>query len=131
MNTTTQTVEKNTLTTMAAALLASATVVGDPLKQPMAGSPETVAGPEAAIEVPLTMEQQIAALRAENDRLRTKNASAGKLSLKVSDKGAISIYGMGRFPVTLYREQMERLIAHVPEIQAFIKANVGTLSVKE
>lgn len=53
------------------------------------------------------------------------------LSLKVSDKGAISVYGMGRFPVTLYRGQMERLLGHADAIRAFIEANTSLLSVKE
>jgi hypothetical protein len=70
--------------------------------------------------------EELAALRA---------AAAGPrkgLSLKVSDKGAISIYGMGRFPVTLYREQWERLITpeFAQEMQAFITANASRLKVK-
>jgi hypothetical protein len=55
---------------------------------------------------------------------------ARKLSLKVSEKGALSVYGMGRFPVTLYREQWERLFSARPEIEAFIKANSATLKAK-
>ena len=55
---------------------------------------------------------------------------ARKLTLKVSQKGALSLYGMGRFPVTLYREQWERLFAARAEIEAFIKANASLLSVK-
>jgi hypothetical protein len=50
--------------------------------------------------------------------------------MKVSDKGALSIYGLGRFPVTLYRGQMERLLKAAPEIEAFIKANAALLAVK-
>lgn len=53
-----------------------------------------------------------------------------KLTLKVSEKGALSLYGMGRFPVTLYRGQWERLLAAKPEIEAFIKANDTLLAVK-
>lgn len=52
------------------------------------------------------------------------------LTLKVSEKGAISIYGLGRFPITLYRGQMERLLKHAPAIEAFITANSALLSVK-
>ena len=57
-------------------------------------------------------------------------ASQSRLTLKVSEKGALSIYGLGRFPITLYRGQMERLIAHAPQITAFIETNAALLSVK-
>lgn len=71
---------------------------------------------------------QIEALKAENAKL--KAAGQGKLTLKVSDKGALSVYGMGRFPVTLYREQWERLLGAKDQIEAFITANAASLSVK-
>lgn len=76
-----------------------------------------------------SLQAQIEALRAENAKL--KAAKNGKLSLKVSEKGAVSVYGMGRFPVTLYRGQWERLIANVDQITAFIEANADQLTVKE
>lgn len=76
-----------------------------------------------------SLQAQIEALRAENAKL--KAAKNGKLSLKVSDKGAVSVYGMGRFPVTLYRGQWERLIANIDQIKAFIEANSDQLTVKE
>lgn len=57
-------------------------------------------------------------------------ASERKLSLKVSPKGAVSLYGMGRFPVTLYGEQWERVIAHGDTILTFIKANASTVTRK-
>ena len=53
-----------------------------------------------------------------------------KLSLKVSEKGAVSVYGMGKFPVTLYSQQWERLLAAQDEIKAFIEANQSLLAVK-
>lgn len=75
---------------------------------------------------------ELALLRAENAKLKAAAATkAGSLSLKVSEKGALSVYGMGRFPVTLYRGQWERLIRSVPEIEAFILANADKLAVKE
>ena len=77
------------------------------------------------------MEAMLAKLQAENEKLRAERAQAGKLSLKVSDKGALSVYGMGRFPVTLYREQWERLMAHKPQIEDFIRVNAKLLSTKE
>jgi len=70
-------------------------------------------------------------LQAENTRLRSEKATAGKLSLKVSSKGAVSVYGMGRFPVTLYREQWERLLAHKPQIESFLVENAAMLSSKD
>jgi len=57
-------------------------------------------------------------------------ASQSRLTLKVSEKGALSLYGMGQWPVTLYRSQWERLIAAVPEIEAFIATHQAVLTVK-
>ena len=74
------------------------------------------------------MQAQLAALRAENEALR--KARQGKLSLKVSDKGAVSVYGMGKWPITLYRSQMERLLDSHEQIKAFIVANSAALTVK-
>jgi hypothetical protein len=71
---------------------------------------------------------EIERLRAENERLkRTRNA---KLAMKVSEKGALSVYGMGRFPVTLYKEQWLRLLAMAEDIKAFIEANNDNLKFK-
>jgi hypothetical protein len=63
--------------------------------------------------------KEIVKLRAGNENLR-KTASQG-LSLKVSDKGGVSVYGLGRFPVTLYKEQWHRLLSLADDIRAFIK----------
>lgn len=60
-----------------------------------------------------------------------KAASQRKLTLKVSDKGAVSLYGLGRFPVTLYRTQWERLIGETSHISAFIEANAALLATKD
>ena len=51
--------------------------------------------------------------------------------MKVSEKGAVSIYGMGRFPVTLYKEQWLKLLGMSDEIRAFITANDAQLKTKE
>lgn len=72
---------------------------------------------------------EIERLRAENERLK-KNQHT-RLAMKVSEKGALSVYGMGRFPVTLYKEQWLRLLAISEEIKAFIKANNDSLKSKE
>lgn len=57
-------------------------------------------------------------------------ASQRKLTLKVSEKGALSLYGMGKFPVTLYRSQWERLLNEADAIKAFISANSNLLATK-
>lgn len=67
-------------------------------------------------------------------QLQAKLAIANKprkLSLKVSEKGAVSVYGMGKFPVTLYSQQWERLLASQDEIKAFMEANRSLLAVKD
>ena len=75
-------------------------------------------------------------MKAELERLRAENAALKKtssrgLSLKVSEKGALSVYGMGRFPVTLYKEQWLKLLEMSEDILAFIKANESQLKTKE
>lgn len=70
-------------------------------------------------------------LQEENSRLRAEKATAGGLGYRVSAKGAVSVYGMGRFPVTLYREQWEKLFAHKGQIEGFIRENAAKLSSKE
>lgn len=63
--------------------------------------------------------------------LESKNGAAGRLSFKVSEKGGVSVYGLqARFPVTLYGEQWERLIAQMDELKAFMVANKSKLSTK-
>lgn len=75
------------------------------------------------------LEAEVARLRAENEAL--KRPERGRLSLKVSEKGALSVYGMGRFPVTLYKEQWLRLLAIADDIKAFIAANNERLKAKD
>jgi hypothetical protein len=67
-------------------------------------------------------------LRAENERLR-RTASRG-VTLKVSEKGGVSVYGLGRFPVTLYKEQWVKLLDMADEIRSFIRENDGALKAK-
>ena len=69
-------------------------------------------------------------LQAEIDRLRAKLAKKNSLTLKVSGKGAVSLYGMGRFPVTLYKEQFTRLLDHGSVIRAFIAEHDDQLKAK-
>jgi hypothetical protein len=74
-------------------------------------------------------------LKAELERLRRENAAlkktASSVRLKVSEKGAVSVYGMGRFPVTLYKEQWLKLLDMADDIRAFIAANESQLKAKE
>ncbi len=75
----------------------------------------------------------IAQLQADNAKLKADAAMPSrKITMKVSDKGAISVYGLGRFPFTFYRTQAERLFAPdtVKQMQDFIKANDTLLTVK-
>ena len=75
-------------------------------------------------------------LKAELERLRNENAALKKgaarsISMKVSEKGALSIYGMGRFPVTLYKEQWLKLLDVADDIRTFIAAHEGQLKTKQ
>ena len=75
-------------------------------------------------------------LRAEVERLKAENAAlksrgAKGVSMKVSEKGAVSVYGLGRFPVTLYQEQWLKLLDLAEDLRAFIKENEGRLKKKE
>ena len=68
-------------------------------------------------------------LRAENERLRGQSARG--VTLKVSTKGGVSVYGLGRFPVTLYKEQWRRLLDMADEIRAFIREHESELKSKD
>ena len=72
---------------------------------------------------------EIERLRAENDQLKTKSVRG--LSLKVSEKGGVSLYGIGRFPVTLYKEQWAKILGMAGEIEAFIRENDHLLKAKD
>jgi hypothetical protein len=67
-------------------------------------------------------------LKAENERLKTQRGRS--VSLKVSEKGGVSVYGLGRFPVTLYKEQWSKLLAMADEIKAFLKEHDAELKAK-
>jgi len=74
-------------------------------------------------------------LKAELERLKAENAALKRggnvLRLKVSEKGGVSLYGMGRFPVTLYKEQWIKLLDMSDEIRKFIASNNAQLKTKE
>jgi hypothetical protein len=74
------------------------------------------------------MRAELERLRAENERLKTRGRST---SLKVSEKGGVSVYGLGRFPVTLYKEQWLKLLSMADEIRAFISEHDSQLKTKD
>ena len=78
---------------------------------------------------PEELQAEIERLRAENEAL--KKPSRGQMSLRVSEKGALSVYGLGRFPVTLYREQWEKLLGMGDDIRSFIQTHDAELKKKE
>jgi hypothetical protein len=86
-------------------------------------SAETMPSYEQLAEM---VKQQQAAMQAMQAQLTSKNT----LKLKISEKGALSIYGLGRFPVTLYSGQWERLLNMADEIREFMRANAASLSTK-
>jgi hypothetical protein len=71
---------------------------------------------------------ELARLKEENEQLKARPTRG--TSLKVSEKGALSVYGLGRFPVTLYKEQWQKLLAMTDEIRAFLKEHDAQLKSK-
>ena len=80
-----------------------------------------------------TAEQKLARLEAENRALKEQmdQRKPGELRLKVSEKGGLSVYGLGRFPVTLYKEQWTRLLQHADEIKSFLQQHDHDLKAKQ
>jgi len=78
-------------------------------------------------------EQKLARLEAENRALKEQidKRKPGELRLKISEKGGLSVYGLGRFPVTLYKEQWARLLNRVDEIKQFLQDHDQELKAKQ
>lgn len=80
------------------------------------------------------LRRKLEALEARNELLEAQvkaNTRAPRArTIKVSEKGAVSVYGMGRFPITHYAAQFLTLFDMADEIRAFIEANRGNLSWK-
>jgi hypothetical protein len=76
------------------------------------------------------LKAEVERLRAENEALKS-GPKRGALSLRISEKGALSVYGLGRFPVTLYKEQWTKLLGIADEIKSFIEENNSRLKAKE
>ncbi len=74
------------------------------------------------------LQAEVARLKEENERLKERQARG--MSLKVSEKGALSVYGLGRFPVTLYKEQWRKLLGMADEIRKFLEENDARLKSK-
>ncbi len=74
------------------------------------------------------MKAELERLKAENEALKTRGAKG--ISMKVSEKGGVSIYGLGRFPVTLYKEQWSKLLDMSDDIRRFIQENDAALKTK-
>lgn len=75
-------------------------------------------------------------MRAELERLRRENESLKKgaargVSLKVSEKGGLSVYGLGRFPITLYKEQWSKLLDMSDQIREFLRTHDAELKSKD
>jgi hypothetical protein len=78
------------------------------------------------------LKAELERLKKENETLKSNaKAKPGAFSMKVSEKGGVSIYGLGRFPVTLYQEQWAKLLERADDIREFIKANESSLKKKE
>jgi len=74
--------------------------------------------------------EELERLRAENDKLRKNQEAVHGLTFRVSEKGAVSVYGMGRFPVTLYQEQWDKLLSAIDDLKTFIETNRHRLKKK-
>ena len=70
-------------------------------------------------------------LKAQLEALKAKEARSGSISFKVSDKGAVSVYGLGRFPVTLYYEQWIKLLDRAQDLRDFLEENKSKLKLKD
>jgi hypothetical protein len=68
---------------------------------------------------------------AELEKQAETKKRSGNLEMRVSEKGGVSVYGLGRFPVTLYYEQWKRLLALAPDLETFLEENKGKLKLKE
>jgi len=77
------------------------------------------------------LQAEVERLKAENEALKKTRKTTGSMSFKVSEKGAVSVYGLGRFPVTLYKEQWDKLLAAADQIKSFMAENHAQLKLKE
>ena len=79
-----------------------------------------------------TLQQEIDQLKAQNEAMKAKLASRSpSVSFKVTEKGGVSMYGLGRFPATLYLSQWQKLIKAMPDLEAYLEDNVDRLTTKD
>jgi hypothetical protein len=76
---------------------------------------------------------ELGRLKAENELLKARASAkaASRISCKISDKGALSIYGLGRFPVTLYLSQFKAMDTAWPMIRDFVEDNLSKFATKD
>jgi hypothetical protein len=98
-------------------------------ERPGTANPRNIRDKERTEMSDSDLKAELEQLRAE--RAQLKNKDKARLSLKVSEKGAVSLYAMGRFPVTLYKEKWLRILASAPLIETFILENEAKLKTKE
>lgn len=91
----------------------------------------TKTGKRILPDLKTTRENELKALRAELEATKQLLKTSSRSAIKVSSKGGVSVYGLGRFPVTLYKSQWDKLLGMTSEIQKFIKDNESKLAVKE
>jgi hypothetical protein len=84
---------------------------------------------EITVSTEAELKAELERLKAENETLKARGGKG--ISLKVSEKGGLSVYGLGRFPVTLYQEQWLKLLELSDDIRAFIKEHEGQLKKKD
>jgi hypothetical protein len=92
-------------------------------------TPERGPNQEMIVSTEAELQAELERLKAENAALKARGSKG--VSMKVSEKGAVSVYGLGRFPVTLYQEQWLKLLDLSDDIRTFIKENEGRLKKKE
>jgi hypothetical protein len=97
-------------------------------KPHMSNATDTLRAPRVLPDLAQASKEQLLALIAE---MKAREASPQRLTIKRSEKGAVCVYGLGRFPVTLYASQWERLLSDAPRISAFIAANRASLATKD
>lgn len=78
-----------------------------------------------------SLQAQLAKLQAENEALKAKAAARQTITFKIGEKGALSVYGLGRFPTTLYGSQWLRLAKAIPSLVEFIEANRDSMQWKD
>ncbi|MES2614815.1 MAG: hypothetical protein V4591_05320 [Bdellovibrionota bacterium] len=85
------------------------------------------------MQSPEQLQAEIEKLRAENNALKSEKipAASKEISFKIAEKGGLSVYGLGRFPVTLYKEQWTKLLDKADDIRNFLSANADKLKTKD